>query len=66
MSYMVGIFCDGPGCKECAGCWENFTVNQTSAMRTAREQGWSVGKKGWLCPKCRRKGKGKNDAARNT
>lgn len=54
MSYMVGIFCDG--CKDgCAGVWENETVNISSATRTAREQGWSVGKNGWFCSKCRRK-----------
>ena len=51
MSYKVVVSCDncGNGYR-----WEDYTITMNRAMRIARGEGWSVGKKGWLCPACRK------------
>lgn len=50
MAYHVDITCD-----ECCNSisWVNHTVPISRAQEIARQNGWRVGKTGWICPQCR-------------
>lgn len=58
MAYVVYFACDC--CGNDAGGWVNHTVSLSVAQRIAREKGWQVGKRGWICPECQKKQKGRN------
>jgi hypothetical protein len=53
MAYNVYAACD-----KCGESILSFGVNHpmpiTRAVYIARKRGWSVGKKGWICPDCRK------------
>lgn len=51
MAYSVCVICDvcGSGYQ-----WEDHSVSYSTAARIARKDGWSIGKRGWLCPACRK------------
>ncbi len=51
MSYSVNATCDYCGC---GYKWKDITLNKTSAIRIVRGYGWQVGKKGWICPECKK------------
>lgn len=55
MAYIVYFACDYCG-KE-GGAWMNRTVSQGIVTKIARDRGWQVGKRGYVCPKCQRKRK---------
>lgn len=52
MAYNVYFSCDTCGATY---NWVNHTVSKSTAARIARSDGWSVGKRGWFCPECRKK-----------
>lgn len=52
MAYNVYFCCDK--CGETYS-WINNSVSLSVAVRIARDIGWTVGKRGWYCPKCRQK-----------
>lgn len=52
MAYVVYFACDS--CGREGGTWVNRTVSLSIASGIAREYGWKVGKKGWICPYCQK------------
>lgn len=50
MAYVVYFACDS--CGREGGAWVNRTVSLSIATAIAREYGWKVGKRGWICPHC--------------
>lgn len=52
MAYNVYFCCDKCGITY---SWINHSVSLSIAIKMARDAGWSVGKRGWYCPKCRKK-----------
>lgn len=52
MAYNVYFSCDMCGVTY---NWVNHAVSYSSAVAIARSYGWSVGKRGWFCPECRKK-----------
>lgn len=52
MAYSVCVTCDvcGSGYQ-----WEDHSVSYSTAVRIARKAGWSIGKRGWRCPRCQKK-----------
>ena len=52
MAYNVYFCCDTCGVTH---NWVNHTVSLSTAIAIARSYGWSVGKRGWFCPECRKK-----------
>lgn len=54
MGYKVIIECDRCGC---GYQWKDETVNISTAKKLVRNYGWQVGKKGWICPDCKKGGK---------
>lgn len=63
MAYNVYFACDQ--CGEVGAAWANHGVSQSICIKIAREAGWKVGKKGWICPSCQESNKRKErkDAA---
>ena len=59
MAYNVYFSCDTCGATY---NWVNHTVSQSTAARIARSDGWSVGKRGWFCPECRKKRRQRENA----
>ncbi len=60
MAYKVSVICDQCG----AGySWMNYTVTMPQATRIVRSEGWSVGKRRWICPKCKKERKGATSRA---
>lgn len=53
-AYNVYYCCDKCGATH---SWINHSVSLSIAIKMARDDGWSVGKRGWYCPECRRKPK---------
>lgn len=53
MAYAVHFACDR--CGRFGGAWVNRTVSLSIATELAREYGWEVGKRGWICPSCQNK-----------
>lgn len=51
MGYISGYFCDRYG-KYGEQWLANFGV--VFARKQARENGWQIGKMGWLCPECKK------------
>ena len=60
MAYNVYYSCDKCGNTH---SWINHSVSFSIAKAMARSNGWEVGKRGWYCPKCRRR-KAKSVAGR--
>lgn len=58
MAYAFEITCD-----RCGLGWrfENAIFTKKEAIRFARNHGFSVGKNGWICPRCKKR----TTAARN-
>lgn len=52
MAYNCYIACDKCGD---GYYWTNNTVSYNRAISIARDKGWTVGKRGWYCPQCKRK-----------
>lgn len=52
MAYNVYFSCDTCGTTY---NWVNHAVSFSMAIAIARNYGWSVGKRGWFCPECRKK-----------
>lgn len=52
MAYNVYFVCDY--CNR-GMYWINQTVCYGTAVSMARKQGWTVGKRGWYCPVCKKK-----------
>lgn len=50
MAYNVYFACDKCGVEGLA--WTNHMVAYSTCVQFAREMGWKVGKRGWICPKC--------------
>lgn len=50
MGFEVSITCDGCGK---GVVYEDSPVSYSFEKRNRRNYGWQIGKKGWLCPKCR-------------
>lgn len=50
MAYICYFACDRCG-KE-GGAWINRTVSLTTSIAIARDYGWKVGRRGWICPSC--------------
>lgn len=55
MAYVVYFACDSCGLE--GGVWVNRTVSLSVTTEIAREHGWKVGKRGWICPSCQNKQK---------
>lgn len=53
MAYVVYFACDTCGREGAA--WVNRTVSLNISTEIAREYGWRVGKRGWICPSCQNK-----------
>lgn len=51
MAYNVYFACDKCGAIH---SWINHSLSISIATSIARSYGWSVGKKGWFCPECRK------------
>lgn len=58
MGYKVIVRCDTCGN---GFSWTDITVTYNTAIRIARNEGWQVGKKGWLCPNCKQMKKKKEN-----
>ncbi len=56
MAYKVYFDCDKCGV---GYSWTNYSVTMPRATAIARKEGWQVGKRGWLCPSCKKKKEGK-------
>ena len=52
MAYEVRVVCD-----KCGGgfYWTNSSVSKSEATRIARKKGWQIGKRGWVCPDCKKR-----------
>ena len=53
MAYNVYFACDKCGNEGMAWC--NHSVSLSICIKLAREAGWKVGKRGWICPRCQQK-----------
>ena len=53
MAYNVYFACDKCGNEGMAWC--NHSVSLNICIELARETGWKVGKRGWICPRCQQK-----------
>lgn len=51
MAYNVYYACDE--CGRIGGTWCECYVGICYARRHARTRGWSIGKRGWICPACK-------------
>lgn len=55
MAYIVYFACDCCGTE--GGVWMNCTISKSDAMKNARQKGWQVGRRGYVCPQCQGKQK---------
>lgn len=60
VAYVVYYACDRCGREGAA--WVNHSVSFSICVKIARDDGWKVGKRGWICPSCQRKQKKKVEA----
>lgn len=53
MAYNVYFACDVCGNEGLS--WVNHMVAYSTCVMYARQSGWKVGKRGWICPSCQKK-----------
>ena len=53
MAYVVYFACDR--CGNEGRAWVNYSVSFSTCVSIARTDGWKVGQRGWVCPKCQAK-----------
>ncbi len=53
MAYNVYFSCDH--CGGIGAAWINHSVSLSLCEKIARDAGWKVGKRGWICPMCQKK-----------
>ncbi len=53
MAYNVYFACDN--CGNVGASWVNYNARLANTIKIAREHGWRVGKRGWICPDCKAK-----------
>ena len=52
MGYISGYYCDR--CGKYGELWQVPKMGIVFAQKSAREEGWQIGKRGWLCPECKK------------
>lgn len=53
MAYTVYFSCDH--CGGIGAAWINHSLSLSLCEKIARDAGWKVGKRGWICPMCQKK-----------
>lgn len=53
MAYNVYFACDICGTEGLN--WVNHMVSYSTCVMYARQRGWKVGKRGWICPTCQKR-----------
>ena len=53
MAYNVYFACDRCGTEGLS--WVNHMVAYSTCVMYARQSGWKVGTRGWICPTCQKK-----------